>query len=160
MKKLLEKIKRLGERIQGLIDQIRGKSPEPELIPEDQPHPAERINRGGDGLYKLDTNLYLLPLGIRAEGVSDAAVLKPDGSWRAHIHWPRDVGLPWPTPVKNARPDYTKASSLYHNERLTLRGVKSAQSGDTLVAYGLGGERLCAMTIIERGIRQEGRSKL
>jgi len=145
VKKLLEKIKRLGERIQGLIDRIKGKT---DPVPE--PVPDEPVNKGGDGLYKPASRLWLLPLGIRAPQVMEAG--------EAGVNYFRVGGHS--EPFANGANIFKDDPGFYHNDRLKLRGALASGDGVRFFVLGWNGELLAEMVVQGRDVRQEGRSKL
>jgi len=146
-------MKKLGEILQRIIDELRGKKPKPEPVPEPVPEP-EPVNKGGDGLYKPESRLWLLPSGIRAPMVYQAYEVA--GDIRRYLRLgentgPHATGDQWPV-IDN--PAY------YHNDRLKMRDAKVTRDGARLEAIDRTGKVLAAMTVEQRDVRQEGRTRL
>ncbi len=137
--------------LQRLIDWLRGKvepDPVPEPVPE--PEPSEPVNKGGDGLYKPESRLWLLPLGIRAPQVMEAG--------EEFVNYFRVGGHT--EPFANGHNTFADDPGFYHNNRLKLRGALASGDGVRFFVLGWDGKVLAEMVVQERNVRQEGRTRL
>jgi len=117
-----------------------------------------KIKHGGDGLYKPESGLWLLPRGIKAQHVKEIAEYR-DAVCKQRVRycrWPRNVGgNAGNAEIKpGIQPDYNNRD-LYHNFRLKARSAKVSANGHTLGCWGRNGKLLAKKTIIDRNTRQE-----
>jgi hypothetical protein len=105
--------------------------------------------KGGDGLYKPESRLWLLDAGVRSAQVLQAGEYTPEGTV---VRWLRIGGN------SGARADGSQAAAddpgFYHSNRLKLRDAKVSRSGNRLVATLRDGRKL-QMVIVDREVRQE-----
>jgi hypothetical protein len=151
-------LKILGEKLQEIIDRVRGKDPrptEPE-IPDAPAEPGEPVNKGGDGLYKPESRLWLLPAGIKAPDVGICGEAMPDGDIR-YFRLGNDSGQ---RADGNQKPgnidDYYHPPSIALG-RLKMRDAKASRDGARFLCFGTGGGLLAEMIVKDRDVRQEGR---
>jgi len=142
-------IRKLGKAVQDVIDWFRGKK-DPEPVPEPVPVPDEPVNKGGDGLYKPESRLWLLPLGIRAPQVMEAG--------EEFVNYFRVGGHA--EPFANGHNTFADDPGFYHNNRLKLRGTLASGDGVRFFVLGWDGQVLAEMVVEERDVRQEGRTRL
>ena len=146
------------EEAGGTIDKMP-----PKPAPAPNP-PKEQINRGGDGLYKPSSNLWLLPQRhptngswFRGKHLGKAGEFRDrEGTQLVKwFRWPDKIG-----PMKN-KPINGKAiityhhADIYHNNRIKIRGAKAKHSGSWFLAWDMHGQRVFEKRIIDRNVRQE-----
>lgn len=138
-------------------------TPEPEQKPDPEPEPEnEPVNKGGDGLYKPEGNLWLLPSRnstngrpMRAPDLGRAGEFSDPAGERL-LKWFRlanQAGHSSNAPT-DGRPIIDHAN-LYHGDRLKMRDAKATYDGTWFLAWDKYGQRLFAKQIINRGVRQE-----
>lgn len=126
------------------------------IWPEGSEAPAPEepvVNKGGDGLYKPETRLWLLPEGPSAPQINVAGEYKPGGELVKHLRIGKDNGA-----LADGKQVPTDNAEFYHNGRVVLRNAVVSANGNSLLAWTRNGQKF-KMTVINRGVRQEGRSK-
>ncbi len=110
------------DKAREIVDAIRDKPEvaQPEVVQPIEPDPEpEPINRGGDGLYKPESSLWLLPRGIRAATIKTAGEYRPDGSL---VKWFRLGGNS--EPFADGSQPIRDHAGMYHPQHQDLGGVK------------------------------------
>ena len=131
--------------------------PTPEPQPEPQPEP-EPVNHGGDGLYKPESQLWLLPQRHPNGQQMQARMLGRAGEYRDEAgtqlvkhfivggrNGPRSSGGPYNIPDGEGM----------HNYRVKLRDAKATASGNWFLAWDINNNLIYKMQIIDRNVRQE-----
>ena len=135
----------------------------------DQPKGA-RVNRGGDGLYKPSSNLWLLPARnphngqpIFADHIGRAGEFKDrDGTQMVkHFVFPNKTAVAGRViNFQNKAPDPHNVNH-YHPAavppvgRLKCRGARATNDGNWFIAWDIHGQRVFEKHIQEAGVRQE-----
>jgi hypothetical protein len=118
--------------------------PEPEKPP---------VNKGGgDGLYKPETRLWLLPApSPRAPQIRFAAEYRPGGALVKHLRIGTNDGA-----RADGKQTPTDKADFYHNGRLVFRDAVVSANGNSLIAWTHSGKKY-QITIQDRLVRQEGK---
>ncbi len=125
--------------------------------PVDPDTPVVKPNKGGDGLYKPESRLWLLPRGIRAPAIFKAFESIDDGGSERYLRIGEHTG-----PLANGA-EYPVADHLayYHPQdaagSLKLRDAKVTRDGARLIAIDGTGRIIAEMVVQQRDVRQEGR---
>lgn len=112
--------------------------------------PAEPVNKGGEGLYKPSTRLWLLPKGPKAPDIRVAAEYKPGGILVKYLRIGKDDGA-----RANGQQAPTDDPEFYHNGRLVFRDSVVSADGNSLLCWTKAGRKY-QMTVKQRLVRQEG----
>ena len=153
------------ERIKDAYNEYKDSQEQPKLgpppvvepTPEPQPEP-EPINHGGDGLYKPESQLWLLPQRHPNGQQMQARMLGRAGEYRDEAgtqlvkhfivggrNGPRSSGGPYNIPDGEGM----------HNYRVKLRDAKATASGNWFLAWDINNNLIYKMQIIDRNVRQE-----
>ena len=153
------------ERIKDAYNEYKDSQEQPKLgpppvvepTPEPQPEP-EPINHGGDGLYKPESQLWLLPQRHPNGQQMQARMLGRAGEYRNEAgtqlvkhfivggrNGPRSSGGPYNIPDGEGM----------HNYRVKLRDAKATASGNWFLAWDINNNLIYKMQIIDRNVRQE-----
>ena len=125
--------------------------------PADPDAPVVHPNKGGDGLYKPESRLWMMPRGIRAPQVYKAFESIDDGGSERYLRigentGPKADGAQWPI---------ADSLAYYHPQdaagSLKLRDAKVTRDGARLIAIDGTGRIIAEMTVQQRDVRQEGR---
>lgn len=109
-----------------------------------------KVNKGGDGLYKPETRLWLLPLGPKAKDINVAGEYRPGGALVKYLRIGIDAGA-----RADGKQTPTDRADFYHNNRVVLRDSVVSANGNSLMAWTRAGRKY-KMTVIDRNVRQEG----
>jgi hypothetical protein len=120
--------------------------------PTEKPTEPEKVNKGGDGLYKPETRLWLLPKGPKAPNIRYAAEYRPGGILVKNLRIGTNSGER--ADGKQSAKDHP---DFYHNGRLVFRDSVVSANGNSLIAWTKTGQKFM-MTVKERLVRQEGKS--
>ena len=120
--------------------------------PADPDTPVVKPNKGGDGLYKPESRLWLLPRGIRAPQVFKAFESIDDGGSERYLRIGGHEGE-----RANGTQSGGDDPGYYHAGRLKLRDAKVTRDGARLIAIDAAGRIIAEMTVQQREVRQEGR---
>jgi len=159
-KELIDKgVERLQEELQEKTEPEPTPEPvvEPEPQPEPQPEP-EPINHGGDGLYKPESQLWLLPRYHPNGQQMQCRMLGRAGEYRDEagtqlVKYFR-VGSRQ-GPVSSGGPYNIPDGEGMHNYRVKLRDAKATASGNWFLAWDINNNLIYKMQIIDRNVRQE-----
>ena len=153
------------ERIKDAYNEYKDSQEQPKLgpppvvepTPEPQPEP-EPINHGGDGLYKPESQLWLLPRYHPNGQQMQCRMLGRAGEYRDEAgtqlvkyfivggrNGPRSSGGPYNIPDGEGM----------HNYRVKLRDAKATASGNWFLAWDINNNLIYKMQIIDRNVRQE-----
>lgn len=135
-------------KLSEVIAQDDGLPPPPpvEATPEEEPEP---VNKGGWGLYKPESSLWLAKLGVRAPQVKTAGEYRPDGTVVKWLQLGNRQG-----PRADGQQPAADSSNYYHSNRLKFRDAKVTASGNTLKLVTRDGKTY-TKTIVDRNVRQE-----
>lgn len=146
--------------------------PEPTPVPEPTPEPVpdapeQPINRGGDGLYKPEANLWLLPSkhptnGQRflAEHLGTAGEFRDENGTELvkYFKWPGGVGAISDQPMDGAHPAIginPDDGSMYFSAQIKCRSAKANATGNWFIARDIYNQLIFKKQIQDRNVRQE-----